>query len=651
MSEINEILKNNLTFVKCYDAALADKIVSINSLSPLLSMGYTDLNEANLYFDGIPVHAQSGAQNEAEKVVSTLTHNHKGSIHVVFGLGFGYVFKETVEKSNGSVILFEPDLQILRVALEMVDFTDVLAKNKVYITSDFRALERAYEKCFVSGSETALLMTKYHRTKKTSELNALIEKLGVLQGIYGANQAQRAKKSHSYAFVTVQNLNRLKNITPISKLKNKLKDIPAVIIAPGPSLNENIEILKQYRNNAIFFSVSTALSDLNKNGIYPDFVSMIEMFDASSIVKDCDLSASCLICEPYTHPYVVDLPFKNKFVTNSVENSANLIYNRVFGVSNDKFETKGTVAYNALFAAKVMGCSPIILVGQDLAYVDGCCYSAKSPLSDIKCRKNGVNWEVYVENRERLKENLYGLRKDFGNAKYDLAIDRKIAGLNDQLMSVKSVDGNDVPTSNVFALFAEYYRQFAEKYSSQITLYTTSKKGAYLGKFEYMPLEKTLFLESDVSKKVNLENVFKIRETLRPDINFLKEEIEFLTRAIDVIEAGVEDWERLVKDLSRNVLTEKSIKLLKKAVEPYLKISDTISPKSLVYREVTHYSRITVDSVMNSVSKSFDFNSAKRIGDGLKSFYVEDLGYLKKMLNFLKQQENLLSNEVSCPAG
>ena len=163
----------------------------------------------------------------------------------------------------------------------------------------------------------------------------------------------------------------------------------------------------------------------------------------------------------------------------------------MFDLDDFYFETKGTVAYNALYSAMYMGCNPIILVGQDLAYVDGECYSKNSPLSAYKCRKTSKGWEVYITDMEQLIKKLYPRAAIDDNNIHEI-LNKRAQSLTAQLIGAKTKLGEDIATSITFSLFAEYYKSFAKEHSKKIKLYNTSKKGIDIGDYEYKPLDEIL---------------------------------------------------------------------------------------------------------------------------------------------------------------
>ena len=69
----------------------------------------------------------------------------------------------------------------------------------------------------------------------------------------------------------------MKNMMPFIKSKsimdfNRLcpKDIPAFVVASGPSLNKNIEELKRAKGKSLIVAVDSAIPTLLRNDIVPD---------------------------------------------------------------------------------------------------------------------------------------------------------------------------------------------------------------------------------------------------------------------------------------------------------------------------------------------------------------------------------------------
>lgn len=170
----------------------------------------------------------------------------------------------------------------------------------------------------------------------------------------------------------------LKNINWIAKSKNpmelkgKFKDIPAIVVAAGPSLNKNIEELKKTNGKVIIIAVDTIVQRLINEGIVPHFVCSIERISQvyDYFFKDKVYPKEItLVAPPLLDGRVFDsfngeliLPFRS-------EVSEFRWFQRLLEIEGDIGMQMGLSCANIAFGlANHLGCSPIIFTGQDLAY-------------------------------------------------------------------------------------------------------------------------------------------------------------------------------------------------------------------------------------------------------------------------------------------
>ena len=71
---------------------------------------------------------------------------------------------------------------------------------------------------------------------------------------------------------TLANLHNLVQFKQTSELHGKFKGIPGVVVSPGPSLIDNISVLKKIKGRALIICVLRALGTLLENDIIPDIV-------------------------------------------------------------------------------------------------------------------------------------------------------------------------------------------------------------------------------------------------------------------------------------------------------------------------------------------------------------------------------------------
>jgi hypothetical protein len=166
----------------------------------------------------------------------------------------------------------------------------------------------------------------------------------------------------------IGNLKALKNVIPFDgKFENINKGIPAIIVSAGPSLDKNLAEMVKYKNEVEKYFIiagSRTLKAMIKSGIKPDLVVSIDPGDDNhDMMKDYLEEDIPLVFYEYSNRYLVR-DYKGKKIYISA------VLSKIIK-EFDSFKTVyagGSVAHTCIDIANTMGCSPIILVGQDLAF-------------------------------------------------------------------------------------------------------------------------------------------------------------------------------------------------------------------------------------------------------------------------------------------
>ena len=648
-----DILSSNLSYIKKYNDSLVDKITSIDSFEKHFDVIAEDNGEYNLVINGVSVHSKSGAQQESEKVFKSLPHNSLNSIHVIWGIGLGYLLDVFAQKALGSVILYEPDIETLRLVLEAVDLKDSISKSNVYIVSDYSEFEKIFESLFRFRSKVSFSTIDYYLNKESSNINAFKEKLQKMYSIYSFNFSYQAREMSQFIKKTIIDIDKKYNEALLSDNKDKLKNIPAIIVSAGPSLAKNVDLLKKYQNNALIFCVGTALKTLYKNGITPDFLNVIEKYNTSGHYNVPVTKDMVLISEPYTSSSVFDFEFKNRLLTVSLEVDSNRWFLEKANKELIPFETKGTVSYQALSAAFSLGCNPIILVGQDLAYTDGQCYSKGSEFDSLECRKDEQTGEYKIVPKDfnAYRDFYYKNNPNLTVEEKTFYITKRLERLNKGLTFVPSQDGSKLPTESGYALFLEYFKGFAKKYSHQVKLINSSIGGALIDGFETMALDRAMehFASSVINKDKLLENLsFESTFDFSVIVRNLQNDIEDIKKIIPMFKDG----QKLVKNMSnfikrRNFMGNDMLASLKKAADLYVYITNFYTNNSrllkmLIMKEnfqINYYMKETNGKLNNEIVNNFYSLFYEYFNKGLSSL-VETKDYLEIALKNLSEDYN-----------
>ena len=554
----NKVLNANLNAIKRYDKSLADEILRINNIKSTFELVQNKNQEYNLLFNSIPLHSPESAKAEAQKIVDKIEElDNKNAIRVIYGLGLGYLADEFITRAGGTIIIYEPNIELLRIVFEILEFSENLNKNNVFITNDKEKLLKIID--IIADRETKItisFLSSYFNIYK----NDIYTFAGFIERKRGEKQANTNtinKIAPLATLNTIQNLEKITKTPLVSSLKGLYKDSCALIASAGPSLKDNIEIIKKYRDNFILFAVGPALKLLEKNGIIPDFLCIVEALDTSTQINDIDLSETNLIFEPYSSSYLWDLKVKNRFLFFSKENFLNDYLANTLNIDISNNKAIGTVSYCALSSAKIMGFKKIILCGQDLAFKDGQCYAKGSAYEDLECIFNSElnKYEIRAKDFETYKEKLMS-KKYLDNKYADYYAKSYIKKLNSTIYSVLGQDGKMLPTQACYAIFIKYFEKFA-KNNQNLDLINSSTGGAQINGFKNLALEQVMLETNEVQNK---EIPYQIPQYDQSEIIKIKQEmIKTFAELQEKITPLGELQNEIIKEFSRRKVQNKII--------------------------------------------------------------------------------------------
>lgn len=274
-------------------------------------------------------------------------------------------------------VIIEPKPYFLYHALHFEDFEILKGLSYIIVTEKLSNLQAVLNVLF--SSKLFLLpkvfyLNAYYRKYDGAIIREYINVIGT------TIKSRYFTVGNSIYDSLVGLINNLKNVKAISenvdvaRLKNIFKDVPAFVVAAGPSLDKNIHQLKKAKGKSLIIAVDTIAQKLIDNGITPDFVCSVER---GAIVwdyfyKDRDYPADVrLVSSLVVDPRIVK-KFKHKAILpmrSRVREYAWLA--EQLNLTSDYFMWMGaSCAHIAMGLALHVGASPIVMVGQDLAYGD-----------------------------------------------------------------------------------------------------------------------------------------------------------------------------------------------------------------------------------------------------------------------------------------
>ena len=639
----NPILDANLACISKYNPNLKYKIMRITSLKNDISFVNTILHEPNLMYNGIYLHNNYGAEIEAREIFSKVVNNNS-AMHIIYGFGLGYLFKEFANNSKGQVLLYEPDIEILAAVFEVVDFTEELSKSNVFVFNDFDVMKNVYmSKCKINF-QTLITFLPSYKSLFGDYLSEFTKKLNMVMGSIIINTNYMKHRMAPAVKMLCKNINFLVNEVPLGNFKNIYSNKTALVVSAGPSLDRDIEIIKKYRENVIIFSVGQALRTLIKHGIKPDFLGMIETSNQMSQIDDLDVSDIDLILEPITCEELHKTNFRNIFLYPSHTSVPNLIWTDISNTDASSYYSSGTVSYTLLYSAKILGFKNIILSGQDLAFLDGKCYAHDARNTGLICEYDEKNSKVNisVEDFKTFAESFFDKNSPLTEEQKFASARGRLERIKNSLSFVKSIDNKMLPTTHDYASFVVQFEEFAQKYGQSVNLYNTSLVGAKINGFADVSIEEVLKSEPKVEHQT-LKSDFKYDiDNIILNINRENKIINEILKMLSSASILVTNFDKEYQN--RNVVSDACIKFFKQLMTLYIDLKETYCKKSRVFLCLNRAYGINIESCLQE-NKNATVDSIQELNN-LFRLYIQQIKADMEEINKTLKEKVVILNEM-----
>lgn len=280
----------------------------------------------------------------------------------------------------------------------------------------------------------------------------------------------------------LRNLHDIAQSAHLSALKGCFKGLPVVIISPGPSLDKNIHLLKEIKGRAVLMAAAQCARALQAAGVIPDFLVVADPGNLVYFLEGVDTSViDALIVGVSSHPGFYKKPFKNIITFNANANVDAWVSN-IFGDPNT-VTTAGSVSIDCYFIARYLECSHIIMVGLDLALLEGKTYSSKSANGESVVNIDSVTNTLTFSNVSEPMEQIF------------LAKGATSEDTVEHVLLLPGYYGGTVQTRANYHLFHGEFEVIAQnenKKDSPIPLINCTEGGAYIEGFEHIPLEEAI---------------------------------------------------------------------------------------------------------------------------------------------------------------
>lgn len=283
---------------------------------------------------------------------------------IFFGVGLGSHISSVADKLKcSSYLIVEDDLELFRLSLFVTPYYELASTSRVV----FSIFESSQE--FSSSSQIFINHNFYqnHYIKFFHMLSHNEEKIKE----FHINVVSQSKNIFFYKDILTQYLKPLEymrnNYNFLNMLhsyeNSSITDKPLLLLAAGPSLQKNIEWIKENQKKFLVVALSSVLSTLEKENITPDIVTHMDGFESSAVhfskLKSLDfLSKTIFFLSARTPDSVVKILEKSHifFYENGTSYKQN--------IGNLSAACVGSTTYLLLLA---LGAKELYLLGLDLA--------------------------------------------------------------------------------------------------------------------------------------------------------------------------------------------------------------------------------------------------------------------------------------------
>lgn len=348
------------------------------------------------------------------------------TIILIYGLGDGsYVEKLLTLNDECKIIIYEPCADVFWHVFGRENIAELLENERVFCTVEgiCEGLYDAALETFVEYANYQLVFNanlpnypqifpekyKWALDRQLYEIKRVI--LNRNTEIYYSKEMIHNIMELSRDIIEQYSVVQLTDIV----CKKEFEDMPAILIAAGPSLDNNIEKLKQIKDSVFIMAVDTALNTVLKHDIIPDMTISVDGHKPLVLFEDERVKNIPISLSAISNAKIIEQSNAMRFYELEQGEYLSAIYN-ILGKEIKGLPTGGSVANNACSLLVLMGFKTIIFMGLDLAYPEGVKHTKEAyhELTFIdKEKQEYIEIEDIWGNKVLTEENMNLYRKWF----------------------------------------------------------------------------------------------------------------------------------------------------------------------------------------------------------------------------------------------
>ena len=366
----------------------------------------------------IHLYSKEGPSKEAADWFSKLDLY---GIHTLFvyGVGLGYHYlaaKNWLEEDETRVIIFlEDDLEAIHCLLKTDAGTELIQDQQAWLQycpkikkdEDWELFQKSLEQIPIKLFMRGVLLSglNHYIQKDPIYFGRLMVEMDFVENVKIFQEMEHLRYGEGFFKNYYRNLFELPDSYLMKEMISKFKGLPAIICGAGPSLKKNLHVLEKLSDRALIFAGGTAMNTVSYDGFLPHFGVCVD----PNMTQYNRLFMNQAFQVPYFYRSRVYHEALEIIHGDHIYTSGASGYNiaewveKQLDIEGGNVDAGHNVINLSLSIAQALGCSPIILVGVDLAYTGDESYAEgvfPHPIHDVseKLTTRRESEEVIVRN-------------------------------------------------------------------------------------------------------------------------------------------------------------------------------------------------------------------------------------------------------------
>ncbi|WP_028975382.1 motility associated factor glycosyltransferase family protein [Spirochaeta cellobiosiphila] len=317
------------------------------------------------------LHSSRAPGQEAKKIAeSYLNRDNPSSGWIYYGLGLGYVPEVILEQSKQPYLIVEPDIDLFYHLLYHQDYSTLFSHPgfNLLVSAPSSGIHFFLED--IIGGIVQWVPNKAYQSLFPELWTSYIKEYDAYQERRKINRNTLKRFGKLWIHNMARNIGSIEKYPGIQLLQNVLHDIPVIILAAGPSLDEGLAKYAQLKNRAFIIAVDTVCTALKHHGVKPDMVISVDpQYWNSRHLDRFNSSQVILVTDSTTYGSLLNDWQGPVFLTASHFPLCEYLEAKI--APKGKIAAGGSVTTAAWDLARIMGSKEIYICGMDLGYPNG----------------------------------------------------------------------------------------------------------------------------------------------------------------------------------------------------------------------------------------------------------------------------------------